>query len=89
MKLRLSEHVTFLHKAAILDTLKRIPNDEQVIIDASRTKNIHPDVIEIIEDFQENAKTRNIGVELAGFDNNLSVSNPVRQLDNLVLKKTK
>jgi len=60
----LSEDVTFLNKASVLKTLEQIPNDTAVIIDASHTRFIHHDVIEIIEDFAINATSRNIEVEL-------------------------
>ena len=33
------------------------------MIDASQTNNVHFDVLEIIDDFEENAKTRNIKLE--------------------------
>lgn len=38
-----------------------------VVIDASNSKVIDRDVIEVIEDFKINAKRRNIRVEVAGF----------------------
>lgn len=59
----LAQDVTFLNKANILNTLNEFPNNSKVIIDASNTKFIHHDVIEIIEDFLVNAKVRNIDVE--------------------------
>ncbi len=62
----LSENVTFLNKAAIMQALNLIPNDREVIIDASRSRYIHPDVIEIIEDFETHAKPLNINLILKG-----------------------
>ncbi len=62
-KIELAEDVTFLNKASILNTLNEIPFDSKVIIDASNTKFIHHDVIEIIEDFLVNAEVRDINVE--------------------------
>ena len=38
--LRLSENVTFLNKAAMLKTLKSIPNDASVVIDATNNVRI-------------------------------------------------
>lgn len=61
--IELAEDVTFLNKASILNTLNEIPNDTMVVIDASNTRFIHHDVIEIIEDFLVNAEVRNIKVE--------------------------
>jgi len=62
VKITLSEDVTFLNKAAILKTLEQIPNNATVEIDARNSRFIHFDIIEIIEDFQVNAKIRNIKV---------------------------
>lgn len=64
IRLELSEDVTFLNKANILKTLDQMPNNTKVIIDASRCVEIEHDVNEIIEDFIEGAKFRNIEVEL-------------------------
>ena len=60
IRIALSEDVTFLNKASILKALSQIPNDTIVEIDASNTHFIHPDVLEIIEDFKINAASRNI-----------------------------
>jgi MFS superfamily sulfate permease-like transporter len=64
--LELSEEVTFLNKASIMQTLNHIPEHSTVIIDGHRTKDIDPDVIEIIEDFKKNAETRDIKVQTIG-----------------------
>lgn len=62
--LELSEDVTFLNKASILKTLDQMPNDVKVVIDASKTIEIDKDVREIILDFKEGAKYKNIAVEI-------------------------
>ncbi len=62
--LQLSEDVTFLNKANIQRALNLVPNDSTVVIDASKSIEIHQDVIEIIEEFEINAKERNIEVEI-------------------------
>lgn len=64
---QLAEEISFLNKASILKTLNELPDGVKVIIDGTKTRNIHPDVIEIIEDFRQNAKTRDIKVQLEGF----------------------
>ncbi len=66
VKIQLAEEVSFLNKARILHTLNDMPENSHVIIDATKTKVIHPDVLEIIEDFGKNAPTRNIQFELVG-----------------------
>ncbi|MBB6463075.1 SulP family inorganic anion transporter [Flammeovirga kamogawensis] len=67
--IQLAEDVSFLNKASILRTFKKIPNNAYVVVDATKNHSIHPDVLEIIEDFELNAKTRDIKVELKGFKN--------------------
>lgn len=62
--LQLSEDVSFLNKANIQRALNAIPDNKKVIIDASQSVSIHQDVIEIIEEFEINAKERNIEVEV-------------------------
>jgi MFS superfamily sulfate permease-like transporter len=66
--LTLAESVTFLNKGSMSKSLALIPDGQSVILDATKTTDMHPDVLEIIHDFEENAKTRNIEVELIGFD---------------------
>ena len=58
--LRLSEHVSFLNKANIQQTLERLPDDAEVIIDATRSKYIDYDVFEIIQNFRREAELKNI-----------------------------
>ena len=60
----LSEDVSFLNKASIQRSLEQIPDNTLVEIDARNTHFIHHDVIEIIEDFDVNAKARGIEVSL-------------------------
>ncbi|MEY3761002.1 MAG: hypothetical protein RIR39_2493, partial [Pseudomonadota bacterium] len=58
--LRLSEHVSFLNKANIQQTFEQLPDDSEVIIDATRSKYIDYDVFEIIENFKIEAQRKNI-----------------------------
>jgi MFS superfamily sulfate permease-like transporter len=59
----LSEQVSFFNKAAILDALENIPKDSKVIIDGTKSKIVAHDVIEIIENFIESSKRKNITVQ--------------------------
>ncbi|MCX7089193.1 MAG: carbonic anhydrase family protein [Methylococcales bacterium] len=58
--IKFSEHVSFLNKANILQMLKRIPNDSEVVIDASRSKYIDYDVFEIVQNFKLEAALKKI-----------------------------
>ncbi|MEX0968531.1 MAG: solute carrier family 23 protein [Bacteroidia bacterium] len=66
IKLRLSEEVSFLNKASIMQTLNHIPNGAKVLIDATHSKHIDHDVTEVINDFFLNAKAKDITVEIQG-----------------------
>lgn len=66
VRIRLSEDVSFLNKVSIMRTLNQLPDETHVIIDATKTKTVHPDILEIIEDFRQHAPTRDITVEMKG-----------------------
>jgi MFS superfamily sulfate permease-like transporter len=64
----LAEEVSFLNKAAIKQTLTNIPENSNVIIDASKTVYIDFDVLTLIKEFKKaHSKNENIKVELIGF----------------------
>lgn len=63
-KIRLTEHMTFLNKASLIQTLLKIPNNVKVIIDESEAKFLANDIIESIEDFKIRAKDKNIEIEI-------------------------
>ncbi|WP_419585000.1 bifunctional SulP family inorganic anion transporter/carbonic anhydrase [Thiolapillus sp.] len=58
----LSENVTFLNKANLLQLLDNLPNNSDVVIDATIAKYIDYDVYEIIENFKIEAKHKNINL---------------------------
>ncbi len=60
--IKLSDEVSFLNKGSILQLLNHIPENSSVVIDGSNTRSIHYDVVEIIENFQASAKSKNINV---------------------------
>ncbi|MGF1638370.1 MAG: SulP family inorganic anion transporter [Cyclobacteriaceae bacterium] len=66
--LRLSEHVSFLNKGSIMLTLDHLPQNSNVTIDASHSKSIDYDVIEIFDNFKKTAASRNINLKFKGID---------------------
>lgn len=64
VRIELSENVSFLNKASIIHALQEIPRNATVEIDGSRSRFIHPDVIDVIYDFRTEARLKNIHVEL-------------------------
>lgn len=70
--IELSEDVTFLNKAGIKRALSELAEGSRVVIDATRTVDLDPDVLEIITDFTQVAAQRNIRYELLGFKGDLA-----------------
>ncbi|MFO7826309.1 MAG: SulP family inorganic anion transporter [Cyclobacterium sp.] len=72
----LAEEVSFLNKGSLIKTLKQVGENKKVVIDGSNSKIIDYDVIEVIKDFQINAREKNITVEVINIDKeNTSVLN--------------
>mgnify|MGYP005751257769 CR=1 FL=1 len=66
-RLELSNEVSFLNKPAIKSTLWNLPKNSQIIIDATFTTYVEPDVIEILHDFQDTfARENDIEVIMTG-----------------------
>jgi MFS superfamily sulfate permease-like transporter len=66
--LELSEHVSFLNKGSIQLTLDNLPKGSEIVIDGTKTVQIDYDVQELIYNFWNNAKQREITVELKNVD---------------------
>ncbi len=63
----LAQEVSFFNKASVLQALDVIPENSKVIIDCTYSKSIAYDVVEIIQNYKINAKTKNITVETINF----------------------
>ena len=83
----LAEMVTFLNKAQILKELNRIPNDAELLIDASKTQYIQHDVLEIINDFKESAKYKNITLKMS-CSKHLNLNGYEKSLSELMVSET-
>ncbi len=72
----LAQEVSFLNKAAIKETLKALPQDSKVIINASDTEYIAHDVIDLIREFKNiNAIENDIELTLVGFKEEYNLEN--------------
>ncbi len=92
INLELAEDVTFINKASIQRTLSQIPDGAKVIIDASKSINIDYDVVEIIEEFETNAKYRDIDLKIIerkrkGVTNQVKVMEKAMVSNNLFAAK--
>lgn len=82
-----SEHITFLNKATILKAFGQVPENSVVTIDASKTKEMDPDVIEIIDDFITSAVKKKIEVKTIGFPiTEIETHDPLQHLESYILK---
>ncbi len=87
IRFELAEDVTFLNKASILQTLNHLPENSKVVIDATNTINIDLDVIEIIEDFKQNAEYKNIDLEVIGLYDERKSRESVRDFTKVPLNE--
>ena len=84
-RFELSEDVSFLNKASIMNSLKLIPNGSTVIFDGTRTIRIDDDVMEIFQQFKEEAPERNIELKIEGLETKRP-TNPLQALKTVVAK---
>jgi len=84
IRLALAEDVTFINKASIQRTLSQIPDRAKVVIDASKSINIDFDVIEIIDEFEVNAKHRNIDLTIIERKRK-GISNQVTEVEHALI----
>lgn len=62
--IRLTEHMTFLNKAALKRLLREVPPRSELTIDMSRTRIMDHDVREVIDDFVTHAEADEIKLEI-------------------------
>ena len=61
---RLNEHVSFLSKAALKQTFDQLPENSEIVIDATRSKYLDYDVFDVIRDFEKEAPLKQIQLTL-------------------------
>lgn len=64
IKMTLAEEVTFFNKGAILKELDALPENSHLEIDVRKTRFLDNDIIEILEDFSEKARNKDIEITL-------------------------
>lgn len=64
MKMTLAEEVTFFNKGAILKELDQLAPNSYLELDVRKTRYLDNDIIEILEDFSEKARNKNINIKL-------------------------
>ena len=86
--LALAEDVSFLNKGRIIRILSQMPEGTHLIVDGSKNKYIHPDVVELFTDFRDSAEHKNIKVELKGLDSVIA-PDPVHAFEQVVLNQSR
>ncbi|MDC8004835.1 SulP family inorganic anion transporter [Aureisphaera galaxeae] len=64
IKMTLAEEVTFFNKGAILKELDSLEEGSYLELDVRKTRYLDNDIVEILEDFSEKAKNREIHIKL-------------------------
>ncbi len=67
-RIELPSQVTFLNRSALISALEHVHKDEQLILDATQSDSIDPDIYQVIQEYQnETAIKRKIDLKLIGF----------------------
>jgi MFS superfamily sulfate permease-like transporter len=64
VKMTLAEEVTFFNKGAILKELDQLPPNSNLVLDTTKTIYMDFDIIEILDEFTDKARDRNIHIKL-------------------------
>jgi MFS superfamily sulfate permease-like transporter len=88
VKLTLAEEVVFLNKGSIKKELSSVPPGAEVTIDMSKSVSVDYDVLEIIEDFQKQAHTRDIDVTLITYGKQKKTNNSKgkKEVENVTIQ---
>jgi MFS superfamily sulfate permease-like transporter len=63
VRIRFAEQVSFLSRGSILRQLGEIPDGSDVVLDMSRTIAIDHDVLDILQDLEDSAQSRDLVIE--------------------------
>lgn len=82
MRIVLANQVSFLNRAALEKALQDLPSGSHVLLDASSTNYIDPDVLNLISEFRERiAPSRQIQVSLSGFRQKYRIEDEIQFVD--------
>ncbi len=75
-RVELSSQVSFLNKPALSSTLREAPRGSHILLDASRTDYIDPDILHLIRDFRDRtAKVHGVKLSFHGFKSKYNFAN--------------
>lgn len=82
LHIELANQVSFLNKAALDQTLRNIPQGGKVLLDASRTDYIDPDILALIRDYRNKvAPAHGVQVSMRGFQSRYEMHDDVQYVD--------
>lgn len=82
LHVELANQVSFLNRAALTRALEELPRGGHVLLDASNTDYIDPDILSLIRDFKEkSAPARGVEVSLLGFRNKYHLDDQIQYID--------
>ena len=82
LHIELANQVSFLNKAALDQTLRNIPRGGKVLLDASRTDYIDPDILALIRDYRNKvAPAHGVQVSMRGFQSRYEMHDEVQYVD--------
>lgn len=82
LRIELASQLTFMNRAALLDTLNSIESGTQLVLDARETDYMDSDIIALLHEFeQETAPAHDISVSLLGFKEGYDKEDYISYLD--------
>lgn len=82
LRVELASQVSFLNRAALEKTLREVPRGGHVLLDASNTHYIDPDVLDLFRDFKETiAPAHGVQVSLRGFHDRYEMEDDIQFVD--------
>ncbi|QDS99616.1 bifunctional SulP family inorganic anion transporter/carbonic anhydrase [Adhaeretor mobilis] len=81
-RIELAEQVSFFKRAALSEVFDKTPKGGHLLIDASKTDYIDPDVLDLIRDFKQKVgPARGVQVSLQGFRNKYELADHIQFVD--------
>ena len=82
LHIRLANQVSFLNRASLERALNEIPRDGHVLLDATETDYVDPDILSLLREFRDRkAPARGIRVSLRGFRPKYHLDNTIQYVD--------